>query len=293
MTIKSFINGGDNSLGLVRDIRAEFGGTPGFAPDGRIKQASISQYYRGGTYVPNLSSGQNNAIPTAGLVQFSNYYGTKTATTPPLSAFTNGGFESGTTIGWEILNQRIFLNGGTIILGYPTPTDPNPFPTGAVGASIGDGQAMSDFGTERSSVFVTTSTKIAGSYSLQLNTGTHRSRSRALRYGPAIYSANPVIINAGSVVTFWYAAAADPSPTRGDAYNLFVYMLNPINGATINLMRVNGVRSNQGLGWTQVSRTFSAGEAGIYHFVFVGGCWDSDAGTVLGAYFYVDEISVT
>lgn len=293
MTIKSFINGGDNSLGLVRDIRGEFGGTPGFAADGRIKQASISQYYRGGTYVPNLSSGQNNEIPTAGLVRFSNYYGTKTATTPPLSVFTNGNFESGNLTGWGIIYDRVFLNGGTIILGWPTPTDPNPYPVGAVGASIGDGYPMETWPGPVSGAFVTTSTKAAGNYAVQINTGTYRSNSKALRYGPAVYSANPVIINAGSVVTFWYAAAADPSPTRGDAYNLFVYMLNPINGATINLMRVNGVRSNQGLGWTQVSRTFSAAEAGIYHFVFVGGCWDSDRGTVLGAYFYIDEISVT
>jgi hypothetical protein len=290
MTIKSFVTGADNSLGLIRDIRAEFGGTPGLAPDGRIKQASISQYYRGGSLVPELA--QNAAIPTSGLVRFSNYYGTKTATTPPLAAFTNGNFENGTTSGWVILNQRIFLNGGTIILGYPTPTDPNPFPTGAVGASIGDGRAMTPITGITQDVFVTTSTKAAGSYALQLNTGTYRSSSRALRYGPAIYSANPVFVAEGTKVSFWYAAAADSNPTRGDAYNLFVYMLNPINGNTINLMRVNGTRSGAGLGWTKVQRTMIAAEAGIYHFVFVGGCWDSDAGTVLGAYFYVDEISV-
>lgn len=291
MTIKTSSPGADNSLGLIKDIRAEFGGIPGLAPDGRINPTRISQYYRNGTFVPNLA--QNLAIPTAGQVQFSNYYGTKTATTPPLAQFTNGNFENGTTSGWTILNQRIFLNGGTTILGYPTPTDPNPFPVGAVGASIGDGYTMTDFGTQRSDVFVTTSTKAAGAYALQLNTGTYRSSSKALRYGPAVYSANPVFVSEGTVVSFWYSAAADPSPTRGDAYNLFAYMLNPINGNTINLMRVNGTRSNVGLGWTRVTRTMTAAEAGIYHFVFVGGCWDSDSGTVLGAYFYIDEISVT
>lgn len=291
MTIKTSSPGADNSLGLIKDIRAEFGGTPGLAPDGRINPTRISQYYRNGTFVPNLA--QNLAIPTAGQVQFSNYYGTKTATTPPLAQFTNGNFENGTTSGWTILNQRIFLNGGTTILGYPTPTDPNPFPVGAVGASIGDGYTMTDFGTQRSDVFVTTSTKAAGAYALQLNTGTYRSSSKALRYGPAVYSANPVFVSEGTVVSFWYSAAADSSPLRGDAYNLFAYMLNPINGNTINLMRVNGTRSNVGLGWTRVTRTMTAAEAGIYHFVFVGGCWDSDSGTVLGAYFYIDEISVT
>ena len=45
-------------------IRAEFGGsTP----------VSISQYYRGGGLVPNVS--QNNAIPTSGAISFSNFYG--------------------------------------------------------------------------------------------------------------------------------------------------------------------------------------------------------------------------
>ena len=73
MTIKTFSStpGADNSLGLIKDIRAEFGGTPGLAPDGRIFPASISQYYRGGSFVTDTTLTQT--IPTSGVVRFSNY----------------------------------------------------------------------------------------------------------------------------------------------------------------------------------------------------------------------------
>ncbi|HEY0818129.1 MAG TPA: hypothetical protein VGD46_05075 [Rhizobacter sp.] len=37
----------------------------------------ISNHYRGGPYVPNIS--QNNSIPTSGLIYFSNFYGTTKA----------------------------------------------------------------------------------------------------------------------------------------------------------------------------------------------------------------------
>ena len=48
----------------MADIVAEFGGT---APH------SISEYYRGGAYVPDIP--QNAAIPTSGTISFSNFYG--------------------------------------------------------------------------------------------------------------------------------------------------------------------------------------------------------------------------
>jgi hypothetical protein len=51
------------SLGFS-EIQAEFGGT---AP------INISEYYRGGAYVPNVAI--NNAIPTGGAIAVSNFYG--------------------------------------------------------------------------------------------------------------------------------------------------------------------------------------------------------------------------
>lgn len=49
----------------LSDIRNEFGGS---APD------SLSEYYRGGAYVPNIPA--NNSIPTSGAISLSDFYGT-------------------------------------------------------------------------------------------------------------------------------------------------------------------------------------------------------------------------
>ena len=48
-----------------RNISSEFGDTPG--------EDSISEYYRGGAYVPN--SPFTSGIPSSGTISFSNFYG--------------------------------------------------------------------------------------------------------------------------------------------------------------------------------------------------------------------------
>jgi hypothetical protein len=279
MAIKTFSStpGADNSLGLVKDIRAEFGGTPGFAPDGRIKQASISQYYKGGTFVPSIA--QNALVPTAGQIRFTNYYGARTASTPPVYTFPNAGFESGTT-GWTFLNQQIRLNGGTTILGWPTPTDPTPnpysdeaglFSPGDIGTFTGanSGLTASPFGAGTAALLdIPTQTVIAG----------------IIIYGPVLYSNNPVYVVAGTILTFnWYAQPG------GDAYNVFGYMLNPVNGATITIL--DDMSPNNG-GLRTTTRTFTSGEAGTYHFVFVCGAYDYTHGTVIGASLIIDNVTI-
>ena len=48
----------------IQDLVDEFGGsTP----------HSISEYYRGGSLVPNVSA--NNSVPTSGAVSLTNFYG--------------------------------------------------------------------------------------------------------------------------------------------------------------------------------------------------------------------------
>lgn len=56
----------------INDLRTEFGDTPG--------SDSLSEYYRGGAYVPNIT--QNNSIPTGGTIRLSNFYGATNA--PPM-----------------------------------------------------------------------------------------------------------------------------------------------------------------------------------------------------------------
>lgn len=48
----------------INDIRAEFGGT---------NPASLNQYYRGGSFVPNTSV--NSGVPTSGPIALEDFYG--------------------------------------------------------------------------------------------------------------------------------------------------------------------------------------------------------------------------
>lgn len=277
MAVKTFSStpGADNSLGLVKDIRAEFGGTPGFALDGRIKQASISQYYKGGMFVPSIA--QNATVPTAGQVRFSNYFGTRTASTPPLYTFPNSGFESGTT-GWTLLNQQIHLNGGTTILGWPTPTDPTPNPSGPYGTSPGD---VSSFSGADSSL---TSSPFGTGNAVLLNIPDQRVVAGTIIYGPVLYSNNPVYVVAGTKLTFNWKAVPG-----GDAYNVYGYMLNPVTGGTIELL---DAMSKTDVSLRTTTMTFTAAQAGTYHFVFVCGAYDYTHGTVIGASLIIDNVII-
>jgi hypothetical protein len=277
MTIKTFVSGADNSLGLVKDIRAEFGGTAGLAPDGRIKQAKISQYYRNGFFVPNL--GQNSTIPTSGQVQFSNYFGTRTASAPPQLTFTNSSFEDGLN-GWTVLRQSLVLNGGSTILGYPTPA--------------GRGSVFTDNDTQVATVTTTGEYQApgGGTKSLYMGTGRHVIGAGGTIFGPAIYSNNPVYVVAGTVLTFNWRGVNTSNAGGGDAYSVFGYMLNPLTGSTITILSETSPSRLNPTNWRTETRTFTAAEQGIYHFVFLSGSWDQTAGTVVGAALIIDNIVI-
>ena len=228
MAVKTFSStpGADNSLGLVKDIRAEFGGSPGFAPDGRINPAKLSQYYKGGLFVPSIA--QNASVPTSGQVQFSNYFGTRTASTPPVYTFPNSGFESGLT-GWTILNQQVHLNGGTTILGWPTPTDPTPTPYSASYGAYSPGD-VSPFVAASQAGISTSPFGTGNAVYLRIPTQTINTGG-TIMYGPVLYSQDPVYVVAGTKLRFtWFAQPG------GDAYNVYGYMLNPVTGTTIEIL---------------------------------------------------------
>lgn len=280
MAVKTFSStpGADNSLGLVKDIRAEFGGTPGFAPDGRIKQASISQYYKGGMFVPSIA--QNAAVPTAGQVKFSNYFGTKTASTPPLYTFPNSNFSAGST-GWTFLNQQVHLNGGSTILGWPTPTDPTPTPYSDYAGLYSPGD-VSGFSGPNSGIG--TSPFGTGNAAYLNIPDQFISTGGTILYGPVLYSNNPVYVVQGTKLDFtWYAQPG------GDAYNVYGYMLNPVTGGTIELL--DAMSPNNGSALT-VHKEFTSAQAGTYHFVFICGAYDYTHGTFIGATLWIDNVNI-
>jgi len=68
----------------ISDIAAEFGGS---APH------ALSEYYRGGSLVPNVS--QNNGVPTSGAISISDFYGATNYV--PLSILGNTTWATGST----------------------------------------------------------------------------------------------------------------------------------------------------------------------------------------------------
>lgn len=78
----ALVNSGAIQLGIPasqpanRNISSEFGNTPG--------ADSISEYYRGGGYVPNNATN----VPTGGTISFSNFYG-QSAYTPVSANISN------------------------------------------------------------------------------------------------------------------------------------------------------------------------------------------------------------
>lgn len=280
--------GADNSLGLVKDIRAEFGGSPGFAQDGRVQPVQLSQYYRGGFFVPSAIGStpiaENANIPTSGMIKVSNFYGAKTGSTTPLYSFPNPTFVNFT--GWTLLNQQIHLNGGSTILGWPTPTDPTPNPVGGSsrnGGPISPGD-VSPF-VAASSIALTTTpfTGATGTAALLTIADQNISVAGTLLYGPVIYSTDPVYVVEGTILSFQWKAIPG-----GDASNPYGYMLNPLTGATIELLDITTTTTVE----QTVTKTFTAAQAGIYHFVFVCGAFDYTFGYFIGARLAIDNIIV-
>ena len=84
----------------LNDLKTEFGGPT---------SPSLSDYYRGGTYVPNISA--NSAVPTSGAISLSNFYGASNQ----LVNITNRSISSigvnvGTRAGIELRNNGIAYN---------------------------------------------------------------------------------------------------------------------------------------------------------------------------------------
>lgn len=206
---------------------------------------------------------------------------------PPAPVFYNSGFEENFT-SWILINERIFLNGGTLILGYPTPTDPFIAPSNLQGTSPGYPTSLSQFTTT-----ITTSTSIPvggetrsilmSSYGTVDPTGT-------IVYGPGFYSEFPVIAEVGDTISFQYRAVSNADAGLSDAYKVFAYFLNSSNGNTINLLSAWSANGGTDTGWLTYTRTIQPGEQGNWHFVFVNGTWDSTFGAVIGAQFYLDNV---
>lgn len=201
----------------------------------------------------------------------------------PVEQFINLNFEEG-TLGWTIVTSRIRLNGGSTLAGWPTPSDPDPFPNG----SPGDVTAIDTMPGFSYTLDTVDKPPLGEVQSMRLTLGGSPDgvvSAGAIMFGPAIYSNNSVTFKVGDTMAFdWRAVPGS------DAYNIEVYMVEQSTGAIIQLLRGTGVDASTGTPWATFSRVIGAGEAGNYKFVFISGSFDSTFGTVIGGSLLIDNI---
>jgi hypothetical protein len=210
---------------------------------------------------------------------------------PPVADFPNPGFEDG-LISWQILNTRIRLNGGTSILGWPTPTDPTPNPVNSDNdTSSGDASIVLE--PEYTYSLVNDAPPdTGGAFALRLESSAV-SNAGALLYGPAVVSENSVVAEVGDIIEFDWKALSGAFSNVGDAYNVFAYILNPITGQTIVILDQNAINVGFSTDWQHSSRTIQEGEAGTYNFIFICGSFDATFGTVIGSALLIDNVQLT
>lgn len=201
--------------------------------------------------------------------------------------FVNGDFadtaatQSGTTVslnGWKILLEQVMLGqgglpGSSTIAGFPTPSDPTPNPTGS-GVSAGDDRAPAS----------ASYTYSLANQDARLVSNMTTAAGGDVVHGPVLVSDNSVYMDSNSSVSFKWRAVGG-----ADAYDVYAYLLNVDNGATVQLLDATGTGTTD-TGWQTV--TTNIGTPGNYKFVFVSGTFDYTFGTAAGASLYIDDVSV-
>jgi hypothetical protein len=207
---------------------------------------------------------------------------------PALDDFPNPGFEDGLNH-WQVINTRIRLNGGSTILGWPTPTDPTPNPQNFQGdTSPGEAGFVSN-GNYNYLLVSDTPPGVGGTSALRLeNFG--QVPFGAILYGPAVISERRISVSAGDTVEFNWRALSGAEVNVGDAYNPFAYMIERSSGRTITILDVNANNLGFNTDWQIASRVIGIGEQGEYHFVFICGSFDATFGGIVGSAFIVDAI---
>jgi len=205
---------------------------------------------------------------------------TKNVTVPV--EFANGDFEhfssDGTPLGWAVSNSTTYLNGNTLIGGFPTPIDAT-IPSNSPGDEV---QALQANFTSNSNPNYSTS----GSSSYQLSSnGSWINMPYGILRGPYMISEEAIKLNTGDSVSFdWKAQGSD------DAYDVYGYLLNTDNGETIKLIDDTAATASETTAWENMSQTIPSD--GTYKFVFVSGSYDATGGTAVGARLLIDNVKI-
>jgi flagellar hook-associated protein FlgK len=201
--------------------------------------------------------------------------------------FTNSNFESGFT-GWEVINERVKLDGTGTLARNSTPVDLTTAPGGGIEAeNIGSpntfSTTLSPVNSTGSGQSVLLSSTINGV--IQTPTG-----QGGVVHGPALVSSSSAILQAGDSISFDWKAEGIPQP-YGDAYDVYAYLVNVNTGEKVELLNETGTNGSASTNWTTQAHTIA--KSGSYKFVFVSGTWDTSGGGTAGAKLYIDNIVTT
>lgn len=216
--------------------------------------------------------------------------------------FNNGKFDQGSLVpgpgtytmpGWTVFRSQIKMNGLSFVEGYPTPNDPT-IPPRSPGDNV-DAYPQPGYSAYQYDAYLTND--LPPGYSAPYRSlrlvGLGITASYGVVHGPWAISNDPIGVEEGDEVSFWWKAAGST-----DAYDIFAYLLNIKNGTVINLANSTGANTSGTAPWQKVSRIITAEQAsadytdGDYKFVFISGSYDFTGGRWTGASLYVTNIEI-
>ena len=183
-----------------------------------------------------------------------------------------GDFEDGTLQGWTPIEEQVDL-GATTIAGHRT-IDTATYPAASAGNDETELAEPGEFS-------VAASSPLLGNR-LTMTSGGHTVAERCtVVHGPAAFSPS-FEASAGDTLSFvWHGVA------KGDAFTAFGYLLDEAGGQT----EVIDVVYDAEYGQSAVTRTSVAIPAdGTFHFVIVGGNYDSSCGRRVKSHVTVDDV---
>jgi len=200
---------------------------------------------------------------------------------PSKDSFTNPNFIDIT--GWTVFQSQIKL-GITQIGGFTSPAD-NIVP----GPSSPEGDNTNAAGTF---AYDLSSTELppgfaAPSKSLHLYNDGMELQSYGVVHGPYVISDETINLVPGSTCEFWWRAYGGT-----DAYDVYGYLLNVVNGRTIPLLNQTGPNASGYTTWDKSITYITAAQQGAYKFVFVAGSYDFTGGLAYGASLYITGVRV-
>jgi len=278
----------------------------------------LSAYYAGAGLIPygtvGFPYGVRTSIPVSGPIAISNFYGASY----DAGQFINGDFEilanasedslKYNIVGWTVYKQTTRLNAAAQIQNCFTPNQintPTPSPPGGA-TSPGDNITFSTDISNNPNFrmrILDTSDPLYASLAVPGSTGRYIMELRnaatfagavsitnpnafGILRGPILVCDNSVNLASGDIVSFKWRANKDPA---GDRYSVYIYLLRTTDCSTITLLDATGDTSS----WQTVNTTILSHQAGQYKFIAVHGSYDSTGGIKVGAYLYLDEITLT